>query len=80
MMYIEDSSAIPIIVFLFVIIVVCVILLVVWAKFGKVKQCCMSAVSNYHLKTKNGEKKHPMINIIIVSSVSVRECYISMVI
>ena len=80
MMYIEDSSAIPIIVFLFVIIVVCVILLVVWAKFGKVKQCCMSGVSNYHLKTKNGEKKHPMINIIIVSSVSVRECCISMVI
>ena len=38
-------------------------LLLVWAKFEKIKQCCVSAlaVSNYHLKNTNGKKKHPII-------------------
>ena len=35
----------------------------VWAKFEKIKQCCMSAASNYLSNTKGGKKKHPMIII-----------------
>ena len=37
----------------------------VWAKFEKIKQCCVSATSNYLSKNKGGKKKHAMIITIL---------------